>query len=366
MHHFQAGRGKQQAERRHGVVEHPGPGQEQLDQHVVDGSARIARLVGAVALPVIVWVVDPGRLGERYERVHGRKGTRLDYPLDPLGGVLDGLLLGQAAHLQGTAAQPQRQDRVVLERLQPAVRAGQRGAGVSRQLLRAEGPAGAHHATAGQRQPLSASRAPQVQVPVGGQHPRLALLGTEQVAEDRAVGEREQAHRAARRLVRVTASTQLPLDLLGGQAWMVRLKPLGQLRRRQRPRLAELAEQAAPQPASASRRSRRYAWRASCHSRAGAVTAHPQQDRTATWLQMWMSTTANRLGGQARQGRSELPGRTATLSSRAVLEWHRLDRIPDEFLTKIGQADQCFSQDCRSVTAGPQLPCLAIQAPCTA
>jgi len=162
VHHFQAGRGQQQAERRHGVVEHPGPGQKQLDQHVVDRSARIARLVGAVALPVIAWVVDRDRLGERSERVHGRKGTRLDHPLDPLGGVLDGVLLGQAAHLQGTAAQPQRQDRVVLERLQPALRAGQRGAGVSRQLLRAEGPAGADHATAGQRQPLVGQPRPQV------------------------------------------------------------------------------------------------------------------------------------------------------------------------------------------------------------
>jgi hypothetical protein len=153
------------------------------------------------------------------------------------------LLLGHRADPEGAVAQPQRQDRVVLELLQPALRPSQGTAGTPRQLVRAERPAGAQHATAGQRQPLVGQPRPQVQVPVGGQHRRLALLGTEQVAEDRPVGEREQAHPAARRLMHVRAAMQLSIALLGGQARMVGLETLGERPRRQRRSLPEIAQQ---------------------------------------------------------------------------------------------------------------------------
>jgi hypothetical protein len=192
-------------------------------------------------------MVDADRRREPSQRAQRRTGARLDHRPDPLGDRLSGFvafLLRQRADLEGAVAQPQRQDRVILELLQPALRPSQGGVGTPRQLVRAERPAGAQHATAGQRQPLVGGQPrPQVQVPVGGQHPCLSFLGAEQVAEDRAVGEREQAHPATRRLMHLRQGTQLSIHLLGGQARMVGLETLRERPRRQRPSLPEMPQQ---------------------------------------------------------------------------------------------------------------------------
>ena len=308
-HHLQAGRGQQHVSRRRGR-QASGPGQEQLDQDVVDGSARIPRLVGPSPCPSSSGSSTPTASANAMSAsmaARARASTTRSTRSAASSTASCSVGCPPPGHRRAAAASGSCRPRTP----PTSRRAAQRGAGVSRQLLRAEGPAGADHATAGQRQPLVGHPRPQVQVPVGGQHPLLSSSAPSRWPRTApsASASRPPSRPPSRARHREHAAPARPA---GGQAWMVRPKPLGQLRRRQRPRLAELAEQAG--------RPRRLLQAVGPSVRMAGILPqpcrrgdwHPQQDRTATWLPMWMSTTAGTGWAAARQGRSELPGRTAT------------------------------------------------------